>query len=57
MAIWILLQKSTLLILNTIATAAVAKFQADFAAGKQPTVNGLISTIKTGIWREAITKR
>lgn len=36
----------------TIAAAAVAKFQADFAAGKQPTVAGLVSTIKTGIWRE-----
>lgn len=47
------MQKSTLLVLNTIAAAAVAKFQADFAAGKQPTVNGLINTIKTGIWREA----
>lgn len=46
------MQKSTLLILNTIATAAVAKFKADFSAGKQPTVDGLISTIKTSIWRE-----
>ena len=46
------MQKSTLLVLNTITAAAVAKFQTDIAAGKQPTVEGLISAIKTAIWRE-----
>ena len=46
------MQTSTLLILNTIAAAAVAKFKADFAAGKQPTVADLIGNIKTALWRE-----
>ena len=32
------MQKNTLLILTTIATAAVAKFKADYSAGKNPTV-------------------
>ena len=46
------MQKSTLLILTTVAAAAVAKFKADFAAGKSPTVADLISNIKTALWRE-----
>lgn len=46
------MQKNTLLILTTVATAAVAKFKADFAAGKNPTVADLISNIKTALWRE-----
>lgn len=32
------MQKTTLLILNTIATAAVAKYMAAFAAGKDATI-------------------
>ena len=46
------MQKSTLLVLSTIATAAVAKYKADFAGGKQPTVADIISNIKTALWRE-----
>ena len=32
------MQKTTLLILTTIATAAVARYKAAYVAGKQPTV-------------------
>lgn len=46
------MQKTTLLILNTIATAAVAKYMAAFAAGKDATVADLIGDIKTALWRE-----
>ena len=46
------MQTTTLLILNTIAAAAVAKFKANFVAGKQPTVDGLIGDIKSALWRE-----
>ena len=46
------MQKNTLLILTTVATAAVAKFKADFAAGKDATVADIISNIKTALWRE-----
>lgn len=46
------MQTSTLLILNTLAAASVAKFKADFIAGKKPTVDSLINDIKSALWRE-----
>lgn len=46
------MQKSTLLILNTIVAAAAAKYMAAFAAGKEVTVAGLIGDVKTALWRE-----
>ena len=46
------MQKTTLLILTTIATTAVARYRAAYVAGKQPTVADLISDIKTALWGE-----
>lgn len=46
------MQKSTLLVLTTIATAAVEKYKADFAAGRNPTVLDIIINIKNALWRE-----
>ena len=46
------MQKTTLLILTTIATAAVARYKAAYVAGKQPTVADLICDIKSALWRE-----
>ena len=46
------MQKTTLLILTTIATTAVARYKAAYVAGKQPTVADLICDIKSALWRE-----
>ena len=46
------MQKNTLLILTTIATAAVSRYRAAYVAGKQPTVADLICDIKSALWRE-----
>ena len=46
------MQKTTLLILTTIANAAVARYKAAFVAGKQPTVGDLICDVKSALWRE-----
>ena len=46
------MQKSTLLVLTTIAAAAVARYKAAYVAGKQPTVSDLIYDIKSALWRE-----
>lgn len=46
------MQKTTLLILTTIATAAVARYKAAYVAGKYPTVADLICDIKSALWRE-----
>lgn len=46
------MQKTTLLILTTIANAAEARYKAAFVAGKKPTVGDLICDIKSALWRE-----
>lgn len=46
------MQKTTLLILTTIANAAVARYKAAYQPRKQPTVADLICDIKSALWRE-----